>query len=264
MSDVLTFFNRLSDTPSGIRVERTADAPGIDVEKLSLYLDNGDPILQDVSFHLRPGDRLMLTGESGSGKSSLLWAIYGLWKFRGEGTARLPPDGDALYASQVAYFPAQLTLRGILAYPKPAEDFSDDDMHEALNAIGMPELVPELDAPIDGKVWKNRLSGGQQQKIVIGRILLNRPRVLLVDEISSGLDEKTEFVLYNLLVQRLPQTIMVSISHRPKIAAMHTLLGNVANKRLMIEPIDKTLIPTPEKPKNQPPPRWLKLIRAVA
>ncbi|MBN9027425.1 MAG: ATP-binding cassette domain-containing protein, partial [Rhizobiales bacterium] len=153
---------------------------------------------------------------SGSGKSSLFRALSGIWPF-GNGQVHIPNGADLLTLPQGAYMPLG-TIRAALAYPRDAETLATEEATEALEAVGLSRLVPELDVDVH---WGNRLSGGEQQRIAIARAILAKPDWLLLDEATSALDEKAEAHVYNLIRERLPQTTVISIGHRSSLTALH-------------------------------------------
>ena len=119
------------------------------------------------------------------------------------------------------YFPDG-PLRGALAYPQPASTYSDEALIQALNDALMPLLTSRLD---DVDAWSQKLSGGEQQRLAIARVLLKKPKWILADEATASLDEVAEKSLYEKL-QAHVQSVhggMVSIAHRPSVAAFHNV-----------------------------------------
>ena len=158
---------------------------------------------------LAPGERVLITGPSGAGKSSLLRALTGLWP-PGEGRVELPKDADVLVMPQRPYFPLG-TLRQALTYPIPAAQCADAIVRDAMAAVGLGHLAPRLDEEVD---WASMLSGGEQQRVAFARVLLRRPAVLMFDEPVATLDDAAGRELYRMLIERLPQTIILSIDRR--------------------------------------------------
>ncbi len=89
---------------------------------------------------------------------------------------------------------------------------------QALTDAGLPELLPRLD---EDDNWAQRLSGGEQQRIALARALLAKPAWLFLDEATASLDPESEEALYRVLKERLPATTIISIAHRPTVAAFH-------------------------------------------
>jgi vitamin B12/bleomycin/antimicrobial peptide transport system ATP-binding/permease protein len=88
-----------------------------------------------------------------------------------------------------------------------------------LEKVALAHLVPRLDEVLD---WAKVLSPGEQQRIAFARILLTKPKAAFLDEATSALDEGLEYLLYNLVRTELPDTILVSVSHRSTVEQHHT------------------------------------------
>ncbi len=192
------------------------DKGTIDLEKLSVSLPNGTPLVMADGFSIRSGERTLLTGPSGSGKSTLFRAIAGIWPF-GTGSIAIPAQATLMMLPQRPYFPVG-TLRAAIAYPAEASAFSAEQVGETLSAVGLPKLALRLD---EDAHWNRTLSLGEQQRLGIARALLHKPQYLFLDEATASLDEPSEAALYQLLKDRLPATTMVSIGHRSTLEAFH-------------------------------------------
>jgi putative ATP-binding cassette transporter len=106
-----------------------------------------------------------------------------------------------------------------------AEDFTDAQLVAALQDAGLEHLAERLDAE---EPWAQRLSGGEQQRVALARALLNRPVWLFLDEATASLDAAMERRFHELIAERLPDSAVVSIAHRPAVAGFHT-------RRLVVE-----------------------------
>jgi putative ATP-binding cassette transporter len=186
------------------------------VDDLTVSLPSGEAIVRATGFEIGPAERVLVTGPSGSGKTSLFRALGGVWPF-GAGTVRIPHDAKLLVLPQRPYLPLG-TLRGALAYPGPQESFTPAEIDDVLRAIGLDGLRDSLD---ETAYWADRLSMGEQQRLSIARALLQKPDWLFLDEATAALDEPAETMLYRLLLERLPDTAIVSIGHRPSLVMFH-------------------------------------------
>jgi putative ATP-binding cassette transporter len=196
---------------------------------LTLSLPNGDVLLADVSLNATAGDTVLIRGPSGCGKSTLLRVLAGIWPHvtspthdrRGEpityGPVVLPER--SVFMPQRPYFP-EGTLRQALAYPDSAEHYTDEALKNALFDALLPHLVNDLD--VAGH-WTQQLSGGEQQRLALARVLLKRPRWVFADEVTSALDEVAEKTLYEKLLTMVREEGggLVSIAHRPSVASHH-------------------------------------------
>ncbi len=188
----------------------------LDTQDLTLALPTGSVLLAGLTLHAEAGDTVLIKGPSGSGKSTLFRALAGIWPFS-RGHTALP--ANTMFIPQRPYFPNG-SLRDALAYPQPAGSYSDEALRQALNDALLPQLAGRLD---DEDAWSQKLSGGEQQRLAIARVLLKKPAWLFADEATSALDEAAEKTLYERLVAQVRQAggALVSIAHRPAVAAFH-------------------------------------------
>ncbi|MFC6839533.1 ABC transporter ATP-binding protein/permease [Xanthomonas theicola] len=196
-------------------VHAAAGGPVLSTGTLQLWAPDGGLLAQLPPLRIERGQRWLLRGRSGAGKSSVLRALAGLWPF-GQGRIGLP-DGASLFVPQRSYVP-EGSLKAALCYPGRAEDFDDARCLEALRACGLPQLGGCLHQRAR---WQQRLSGGEQQRLAFVRVLLQRPDFVFLDEVTSALDEDAERELYALLFERLPDSAIVSVAHRASVAALH-------------------------------------------
>ena len=187
----------------------------LQADKLTLHRNNGNILLSDVSFRAQSGDSLLIRGPSGCGKTSLLRALAGLWPFGSSGHIIGPAREHILFVPQRPYTP-QGSLRRAICYPNIRPD--EHQLAAALEACRLGYLKEMLDTEDD---WQHKLSPGELQRIAFVRILITRPRLVLLDEATAALDEETEAALYRLIRQELPDSIIVSIGHRSTLNAFH-------------------------------------------
>ena len=187
----------------------------LQADKLTLHRNNGDILLSDVSFRAQSGDSILIRGPSGCGKTSLLRALAGLWPFGSSGHMAGPAREHILFVPQRPYTP-QGSLRRAICYPNIRPD--EHQLAAALKACRLGYLKELLDTEDD---WQHKLSPGELQRIAFVRILITRPRLVLLDEATAALDEETEAALYRLIRQELPDSIIVSIGHRSTLNAFH-------------------------------------------
>lgn len=197
-------------------VATSGSATGLETQDLTVALPTGAVLLEGVSLHADAGENVLIKGPSGSGKSTLFRALAGIWPFS-RGRTVLP--ANTMFIPQRPYFPNG-SLRDALAYPQPAGSYSDAQLRQALEDALLPKLTQRLD---DEDAWSQKLSGGEQQRLAIARVLLKKPSWLFADEATSALDEDAEKILYERLLAQTRQAggAIVSIAHRPTVAAFH-------------------------------------------
>jgi putative ATP-binding cassette transporter len=215
--------DRLSGFTDNVEAARVLHLPAIAEDPRSLRIDalsvrrpDGGLLSDALSLQLQPGQALLIRGPSGSGKTTLLRALAGLWP-HAEGRAQRPADAHTLFLSQRPYLPLG-TLRGTLSYPAAAEALDDARAREVLQAVQLGHLVDQLDVDQD---WSQVLSGGEQQRLAFGRVLVNRPALVFLDEATSATDTGLEHALYSLIRRELPQAMLVSVGHRETLFAFH-------------------------------------------
>lgn len=143
-------------------------------------------------------------------------AIAGIWPY-GKGTISIPKGASLMMLPQRPYFPVG-PLASAITYPSQDNTYSAAQLGDVLKLVGLPALVSRLDE--DGH-WNRTLSLGEQQRLGIARALLHEPQYLFLDEATASLDEPSEAMLYRLIVEKMPQTTIVSIGHRSTLEAFH-------------------------------------------
>ena len=224
-TDRLTgFSSSLSSIAVGTRIQpssavgaETGSDAGVRADAVRVCLPDGSLLLAADGIRAMAGERVLLQGPSGSGKSSLFRTLAGIWPFASGAVQRSP---DAMFIPQRPYFPNG-ALREALAYPDLPSRYSDAQLQQALTDAQLPALLGELDRQA---AWGQTLSGGEQQRLAIARVLLKRPAWVFADEATSALDDAAQAAVYGKLVAMTTERGggMVSIAHRDSLAAFHT------------------------------------------
>ena len=188
----------------------------IHLEALSVAQHDGRVMIDEADTQISRGEKVLLMGESGTGKSTLIRAIAGLWPW-GSGRVLLPAGSRFAFLPQRAYFPLG-TLRQILEYPATETKASDDVLKQALARCGLRRLSVRLD---EEDKWDKRLSGGEQQRIAFARLLVQRPDVVIMDEATSALDADSQDSMMSLFRDELAACTLISVGHRTELEEYH-------------------------------------------
>jgi putative ATP-binding cassette transporter len=258
--DPLNAYGRISsrtfDPHNGAYRDRTV----LSIEHLDLCTpDQKRLLIKDLNLQLREGENLLIVGNSGAGKSSLLRGIAGLWTV-GNGVVSRPVDEEVYFLPQRPYCTIG-SLRDQLLYPAInaqeydgaeangqkivprshilKDQWTDEELLLVLEKVDLVEVAERagdgdatkgLEAVLD---WSNMLSLGEQQRLAFGRLLVNRPRLVILDEATSALDMVSEARMYNVLKNMArkeltgsaklsaPGLTYVSVGHRPSLLAYH-------------------------------------------
>ncbi len=193
-----------------VNVERLA------IKNLTVALPNGQTLLQDVNLQVSCGEKLLITGASGCGKSTFMRTISGIWPF-GKGSIVVPQGQIRLFLPQRPYLPLG-SLKEAILYPKENLLVDDERIKEVMKECQLGDFISKL---YDDADWSRILSLGEQQRLAFARVLLIKPEWVFLDEATSALDEPTEKVMYELLVEHLPNTAIISIGHRNTLVNYH-------------------------------------------
>ena len=183
--------------------------------------EQGNVLLNNLNINLENGDALLIQGASGTGKTSLLKAIAGIYPFETIGIAEHPCMGS-LFLPQRPYMP-QGTLREAICYPNINP--SHAELEQTMKDCTLGKYIHALNVKND---WQAILSPGELQRVAFIRILLTKPDVVFLDETTSALDETTEHLLYQTIKERLPEMIILSVGHRSTLQQFH-------NKQLKLD-----------------------------
>jgi putative ATP-binding cassette transporter len=193
----------------------TNDA-ALHLSDLSVTLDDGTVVVNDADVAIEPGEKVLVVGESGTGKSSLVRAIAGLWPWGG-GKLELQAGARLFMLPQRPYIPIG-TLRRAVTYPSGVDDVPAEEVAEAMEQVGLGDFIERLDEEAN---WDQILSGGEKQRVAFARILVHKPDIIVMDEATSALDPGSQEYLMNLIQEKLPKTTIISVGHRPELEKFH-------------------------------------------
>ena len=199
-----------------IVVHPAGETDSLIMRELGLARPDGGMLVAEAEIEIKRPERVLIRGQSGSGKSTIMRAVAGVWPW-GKGAIHLP-TGAITFMPQKPYFPLG-TLRDVMLYPKVPEGITDETLKDMLHKVGLDHLRDRLD---EIERWDHILSGGEQQRVAFARVLIHKPDWIFMDEATSALDETGQENVMELLIEELPETSIVSIGHRPGLEAFHT------------------------------------------
>ena len=189
----------------------------IHIENLSIKQQNGVMMIEGASTTIQKGEKVLVKGDSGTGKSTLIRAMAGLWPW-GSGTILRPRRAKVTFMPQRPYLPLG-TLRHALLYPYPDDGrVSDAKLVDALARCGLSHMGERLNAEEN---WDGILSGGEKQRLAFARLLIHPPDIAIMDEATSALDEVSQARMMEFFSKELAAVTLLSVGHRPGLEHYH-------------------------------------------
>ena len=201
----------------GRRISRGEnEGTALRLRNVSVTIDDGSVVVNEAVVEIDRGERVLVEGESGTGKSTLVRAISGLWPW-GSGEIQIQSDARIFLMPQQPYVPLG-TLRRATTYPSSPGETDDVVVRKALEKVGLGHFVARLD---EDAHWENTLSGGEKQRLAFARLLIHRPDIVIMDEATSALDPLSQEHLMNRMLEQLPEATVISVGHRPELEKFH-------------------------------------------
>lgn len=191
------------------------DGGALRLEQVAVDLPDGRRLLEQDRLDIPAGTPFAISGPSGVGKSTLFRVFAGIWPFAHGRMTK--PGGTLMFLPQRPYIPLG-TLKRAVVYPQREGEISDQAVLDALETVGLGQFAERLH---DVDNWTLQLSGGEQQRLALARVLLARPDWLFLDEATSALEEPAVESIFATLRERLPKTQIVSITHDAQLAMLH-------------------------------------------
>jgi vitamin B12/bleomycin/antimicrobial peptide transport system ATP-binding/permease protein len=220
LASLLVSLDRLEraerEETTGRIVRKETEAGVLRLRDVSVTLDDGSAVVNEADIEIARGEKVLVVGESGTGKSTLVRAIAGLWPW-GRGEILVKFDGLFLMP-QKPYVPLG-TLRRAVTYPLSPEEVDDAVVRATVEDVGLGHFLDRVDEDAN---WEHVLSGGEKQRLAFARALLQRPDTIVMDEATAALDPLSQEELMRLLLERLPDATVISVGHRAELEAFHT------------------------------------------
>jgi putative ATP-binding cassette transporter len=186
-------------------------------------------MIQEKKVQIKRGERVLIVGESGTGKTLLFRALAGLWPW-GSGTVTHPADEEILYLPRTPYLPPG-TLREVLSYPKLTSAFDTQSCCDALTRVGLERLTPRLDAT---ERWDRELNEDEQQSLALARIIIHKAPWVLIDEVLDSLDDAALERVTDIFSKELAQSGVIYIgrsdAHHVFTRVLHLIMDPTAKK----------------------------------
>ena len=182
------------------------------LEGLAVALPDACATLDQDRVEIAPGERIQIVGTPGGGKSTVFRALAGMWPWGG-GIIRLPPRDEMMFMPQRPYLPLG-TLRAAVSYPDGPERFDDAAVRAALERVDLGHLVPLLDRT---ERWDHQLSLDEQQRLAFARLLLQRPRWVVLDDAVGALDEEHRRLVLSIFERELAGATVIHFGRGPVV-----------------------------------------------
>jgi vitamin B12/bleomycin/antimicrobial peptide transport system ATP-binding/permease protein len=205
------------------------------LDNLEVATPTGCTSLSEQQVEIAPGERVLIVGEPGTGKTLLFRAIAGLWPW-GSGRIGLPSSDDVMFMPRQPYVPLG-TLRAALAYPSPETTYKDEELVAVLQTASLDRLSSSLDRVAR---WERELTDDEQQFLVIARIALHKPHWVVIDEVLDALDDDARERIISLFSAGLKNAAIINIG-RPE--TKHRFFNRVLH--LIKDPRGACFVPEP-------------------
>jgi putative ATP-binding cassette transporter len=204
---------------SELKILKDPESDKIVIDDIAVSLPTGKVQITADHIELRPGEKILIKGRTGAGKTTLFRAISGIWPLA-KGEVTLPADKKVIVLPQRPYFPIGTLIQAV-SYPLPENTYDRETIKQVLVEVGLPQFVDRID---EVQHWNQLLSGGEQQRVGIARALLMNADYMFFDEATASMDEPSEEALYSMLLERAQNATIISIGHRSSLQKFHKRL----------------------------------------
>jgi len=216
------------------------EAGTITIDDLEIVSPAGSDMLKETKVVIKAGERVLIVGAPGTGKTLLFRALAGLWPW-GAGTISRPKNEEMLYLPTGTPYLPRGSLKEVLSYPLETEKFPEGAFPHALSRLGLDRLVPLLN---ETRRWDRELSQDEQLSLALARIVMQAPPWLLIDDMLGSLDDQAMERVVDILSHELEHTSVIHIGRAAQ--ARDPLFHRVLH--LIPSPVALTAIPGGKAP----------------
>jgi ATP-binding cassette subfamily C protein len=215
-------------------------------EKVSFGYDDAKTILHNISIEIPARSVTVLFGPSGAGKTTIVDLLSGLIQPRSGAVFIDDQSIDEVdinrWRATIGYVPQELTLLHGTVYQNVTlgdTSITDDQVWQALEAAGAASFIQDLPNQLGTHIGSmgSKLSGGQRQRLSLARALVRRPKLLILDEVTSALDDETEQAICRNIARLGKQYTIVTITHKPAWKQVATTLYEVSDGKVIARPV---------------------------
>jgi vitamin B12/bleomycin/antimicrobial peptide transport system ATP-binding/permease protein len=237
-----------TDEPKGYEsriVYREAEPGTIAIDNLRIVSSANADMLEEQNVVVKSGERALILGAPGTGKTQLFRALAGLWPW-GSGQVARPRGEQIFYLPRGAPYVPRGTLREVLAYPLKAESFTAAEFTRALYRLGLERLAKMLD---ETHRWDRELSQDEQLCLAFARILLQKPSWLLIDGTFGSLDDDLLELVVDVFTKELHLTAVIHIGGAGQAHALFSKVLHLVKAPRTPVPASEASVP----PRKEPP-----------
>ncbi|MEO3471418.1 ABC transporter ATP-binding protein/permease [Roseomonas sp. CAU 1739] len=234
-----------------------APGRGLGARGLCVALPDGTALLSDITLHVEPGERVLVTGDLEAAQA-LFRVVAGIWPW-GQGVVELPPEDMIAAIGERPHLPPG-RLQDALAFPEAAANYPAEAVARALAAAGLDSLAQRLDDEAD---WAGVLGGPELQRMAVARLLLHRPRWIILGETTASFEAEEADAMIRLIGRELPQAGLLLLGRHPGPAAHFTrqlTLRRQAGGEVLLREIHARRQAAAQRPRRRPLPvvDWLR------